>query len=157
MENLTKRERQFCEIFVNGNPPFVGNAGKCYGLVFRDKLKEEDNAETLGRTLLKREDVKEYIAELHAISEQKAQDVKNFITKNLVSIIEETSTARYFDKRGVALSPAALRSVSVNACKALMELYPVREAQVNKLSVESENGSGVVFNIVAPQPNNDGK
>ena len=55
--------------------------------------------------------------------------MKTFLRENLISIIEECSTAELRDRKGVIQSPAAMRSIAVNAVKALMELYPVKAAQ----------------------------
>ena len=67
--------------------------------------------------------------------------------------------AQYTDRRGTKLSPAPLRSVAVSATKALMEMYPVKEAQVNKLNIEGAGEGGITFNVIVPEqvkqdPNN---
>ena len=77
--------------------------------------------------------------------------MKKFLTENLVHIIEETSTAEYRDRRGTRLSPAPLRSVAVSATKALMEMYPVKEAQVSKLNIEGGGEGGITFNVIVPE------
>ena len=77
--------------------------------------------------------------------------MKKFLTENLKHIIEETSTAVYRDRRGNKLSPAALRSVAVAASKTLMDMYPVKEAQVSKLNIEGGGENGIVFNVIVPE------
>lgn len=73
----------------------------------------------------------------------------------LIHIIDETSTAKYTDRRGTELSPAPLRSVAVQASKALMEMYPVKVAQESKVELKGNGDSGIVFNVIVPQSNND--
>ena len=77
--------------------------------------------------------------------------MKRFLTANLKHIIEETSRDIYYDRRGKALSPAALRSVAVSASKALMEMYPVKESQVNKFEINGGGESGITFNVIVPE------
>lgn len=82
-------------------------------------------------------------------------DLKARLTEKLLHIIDETSTAKYTDRRGTELSPAPLRSVAVQASKALMEMYPVKVAQESKVELKGNGDSGIVFNVICPQSNND--
>ena len=142
---LTEEEQLFCELFMNGAAPYAGNALKCYQAVFKsDDVKDNIRA----KKMLSRDDIKAFMAELDDYNAQETAHMKKFLTENLKHIIEETSTAVYRDRRGNKLSPAALRSVAVTASKALMDMYPVKEAQVNKLNIE---GGGIVFNVIVPE------
>lgn len=69
-------------------------------------------------------------------------------------IVEECSTTEYRDKKGRAISPAPLRSVAVQATKALMDLHGVKENQVTKVSVEGAGDGGITFNVIMPQSSN---
>ena len=109
------------------------------------------------KKLLAREDIQKYIEELEAENAKESVYVKKFLAENLKSIIKETSTAEYRDRRGTKLSPAPLRSVAVSASKALMELFPVREAQVSKLNIEGNGENGIVFNVIVPGSNEEKK
>ena len=150
---LTEKEILFCELYVNGNAPYAGNAAKCYSEVFSCDPRRTKH---LAATLLMREDIQEYIKELEGMSHDEAKFMKKFLTENLIHIIEETSTAVYYDRRGTKLSPAPLRSVAVNASKALMEMYPVKEAQISKLNIEGGGEGGITFNVIVPeQPKQD--
>ena len=145
--NLTKDEQLFCELFVNGAAPYAGNALKCYQAVFKsDDVQDNINA----KKMLSRDDIKEFMAGLEEYNTQETAHMKKFLTENLKHIIEETSTAVYKDRRGNKLSPAALRSVAVTASKALMDMYPVKEAQVSKLNIEGGGENGIVFNVIVP-------
>ena len=63
--------------------------------------------------------------------------------------MEETASSKYTDKFGVDLSPAPLRvAVSVNAAKALMDIYPIKHTQESKLRIEGDNG--IIFNVIVP-------
>lgn len=144
---LTKDEQLFCELFVNGAAPYAGNALKCYQAVFKsDDVQDNINA----KKLLSKDAIKDFMAELEEYNTQETAHMKKFLTANLKSIIEETSTAVYRDRRGNKLSPAALRSVAVQASKTLMDMYPVKEAQVSKLNIEGGGENGIVFNVIVP-------
>lgn len=145
---MTKEEQLFCELFVNGAAPFGGNALRCYQQVFHtDTVMDNHKA----NQLLIQDDIKAYVEKLEAENVVEAAHVKRFLTANLKHIIEETTTAEYRDRKGTLLSPAAVRSVAVSASKALMELYPVKEAQINKLNIEGAGEGGVVFNVIVPE------
>lgn len=162
-KTISKEERIFCELFVNGCAPYVGNAAKCYAEVFhknsdQDKLSNSQEA----ALLLGREDIAEYVKELGKLNIDDALSMKRYLTANLKKIIDETSTDIYQDRRGKKLSPAALRSVAVSASKALMEMYPVKESQVNKFEINGGGEQGITFNVIVPeqksqtsQPNED--
>jgi hypothetical protein len=72
------------------------------------------------------------------------------LAETLKAVMEETATASYEDRFGVALSPAPLRAVAVNAAKALMELYPVKHIHETRLRIEGAGGS-VIFNVLVPE------
>lgn len=153
-KNLTKEERAFCELFVNGCAPYAGNAGRCYADAFNTDYKSPMNSHD-AKTLLKDERIKAYVAELEVESIESADDIKRYLTANLKHIIEETSTAKVYDRKGTLLNPAALRGVAVSASKALMEMYPVREAQVSKVDISGGGEqSGITFNVIVPESNN---
>ena len=145
---LTENEILFCELYVNGSAPYGGNAAKCYSEAFKCESKHTKH---LALTLLAREDIQEYLKKLEGNPYEEAKYMKKFLTENLIHIIEETSTAQYQDRRGTKLSPAPLRSVAVSATKALMEMYPVKEAQVNKLNIEGAGEGGITFNVIVPE------
>lgn len=147
-EQLTEQEVLFCELFVNGTAPYAGNAVKCYSEVFKDG---GINAGHQAKILLNRPEIEEYIKELGELSAEEACNMKRYLTQNLMKIIDETSTAQYRDRRGTLLSPAPLRSVAVSAAKALMDMYPVKEAQVNELKLEGAGEGGVTFNVIVPK------
>ncbi|MBR4405182.1 MAG: hypothetical protein IKT30_02285 [Bacteroidaceae bacterium] len=150
---LTENEILFCELYVNGSAPYAGNAAKCYSEVFKCDSKHTKH---LAKQLLMREDIQAFLKELDEMTYEEAKFMKKFLTENLIHIIEETSVAEYRDRRGTKLSPAPLRSVAVSATKALMEMYPVKEAQVNKLNIEGAGEGGITFNVIVPeQPKSD--
>ncbi len=50
-----------------------------------------------------------------------------------------------------------LRAVSVNAAKALMDIFPIRHKEENRLRIEGSDGN-VIFNVIVPQnPMTDGE
>lgn len=149
-DKLTEQEVMFCQLYVNGVQPYLGDLVESYkeafGINKSDKLIRQKAKE-----LINKEDVREYIKELSDMSSEEAAALKQFLTENLINIIKETSTAVYRDRRGTKLSPAPLRSVAVNASKALMDMYPIKEAQVNKLNIEGSGEGGITFNVIVPE------
>ena len=144
---LTKDEILFCELYMNGTATYAGNAEKCYKEVFHDNSK---TAGVKAKRLLTDPRIQEYLKQLEELSVEEAQAIKRFLTTNLMSIISEASTSQFIDRFGTKLSPAPLRSVAVSASKALMEMYPVKEAQ--RVNLETDGG-GIVFNVVVPEQN----
>ena len=100
-----------------------------------------------------REDVKSFLEELRSIANYETTDLKSRLTEKLLSIIEETSTAQFKDRRGTLLSTAPLRSVAVQAAKALMEIHPIKVAQESKLELKGNGDAGIVFNVIVPEQN----
>lgn len=146
-KEITENEICFCELYVNGVAPYAGNAMKCYTDVFKSHGSQ---TRTAAMRLLSEPHIQAYIAELEAMNAFDAKRKREYIARHLENIIEETSTNDYYDRKGTKLSPAAMRSVSVQAMKLYAELYPVKEAQVNKLSIDNGEG-GVTFNLIVPQ------
>lgn len=153
MENnqLSEAEITFCELYINGLAPYAGNALKCYEDVFGVKGMK---TRTKAVKLLSDPRIEAYINELESLNAFDNKRKREFIARHLEGIIEETSTAQYRDRKGLLISPAALRSVCVQAMKLYSDLYPVKEAQVNKLSIEGGDG-GVTFNVIVPQTKKD--
>ncbi len=149
-QRLTREEEEFCNLYVCGGIQFAGQHGKCYKEVF---YADEDKALMSGRQLLGKPYIQAHIKKLvektHADMETIA--VKLQVAETLKAVMEETATSNYEDKFGVSLSPAPLRAVSVNAAKALMELYPIKHSQESRFKIEGE--SGVIFNVVIPASN----
>ena len=148
-QTLNQTEQDFCELFVFGCDPYSGNARLCYEELFkvgsRVSLKH-------AQELLAREDVNEYITQLRTLANYNNTDLKTRLTEKLLHIIDETSTATYTDRRGTVLSPAPLRSVAVQATKALMEMYPLKVAQESKLELSGGDGNaGITFNVIVPE------
>lgn len=145
---LTKDEIAFCELYTNGTATYAGNAIKCYQEVFNDHSK---TAGIKAKRLLADQRIQEYLKQLEELTVDETKAIKRFLTTNLMSIISESSTSQFLDRFGTKLSPAPLRSVAVSASKALMEMYPVKEAQ--RVNLETD-GEGIVFNVVVPEKNN---
>ena len=144
---LTDQEKNFCELYVFGTYPYCGNIEICYKEAFGDKgLKTKLQA----KKLLNDPDVQEFIKELGELNFEDHEFLKRRITENLLKIVDEASVASYQDRNGTDLSPAPLRSVAVQAMKALMEIHPIKEASVNKLSIENQGEGGIVFNVIVP-------
>lgn len=148
-ETLSQKERDFCELLIFGVAPYTGNPRKCYEELFNvNSLVSRKYASEL----MERADVKEYLTQLRIIANYNNADLKSRLTEKLLHIIDETSTSVYTDRRGTVLSPAPLRSVAVQAAKALMDLYPLRVAQENKLELSGgDSNTGITFNVIVPQ------
>lgn len=148
---LTDAEKLFCELYALGEAPFAGNPVKCYTEAFP---AHSSRLRPRAMALLNRDDIKEYLNELEEMSFEEQRYIKKFASQNLMHIVEECSTAEFRDKKGRAISPAPLRSVAVQATKALMDLHGVKESQVTKVSVEGAGDGGITFNVIMPQSSN---
>lgn len=146
---LTSDEERFCQLYVCGGAAWAGALLKCFREAFgpggTDPLLE-------ARRLLQKPRIMARIKQLvePMYNETEVAAIKMQITETLRAVMEETSTGAFYDKFGNPLSPAPLRAVSVNAAKALMELYPVKHEHEAKLRIEGAEG-GVVFNVIVPQ------
>ncbi|MCY1134005.1 hypothetical protein OWT79_10385 [Bacteroides fragilis] len=148
-KKLTEEEERFCQLYINGSVEYAGQHVKCYKEAFHN---HDVNVSILSRQLLSKTSV---LARIKVLSDELQTETETIATKLQVSetlkaVMEETATSSYTDKFGVKLSPAPLRSVSVNAAKALMDIYPIKHAQSSKLNIEGEGG--ITFNVVVPSP-----
>lgn len=144
---LTEQEQLFCDLYANGEAPFGGNASRCYQEVFNDKSRM---AKSRAARMLARPEIQEYLKSLDELSYEETKYMKVFLRENLTSIIQECAEAEYRDRKGTMLSPAALRSVAVNASKALMDLCDLRGTQVSKINIEGSGEGGITFNVIMP-------
>ena len=155
--NLSEQEQKFCLIYTNGPAPYVGNEVRCWQLVFNDSTYEPTGEEEIEVSLkahefMGRDDVKEYIDKLSALNVVNATTLRPRLTQTLLNIADECATATFEDKFGTPISPAALRSVSVNAIKTLTDMYGIKEDIAHKVMLEGSDGEGITFNLIAPQP-----
>lgn len=153
---LSQDEERFCQLYVCGGHGYAGQLAKCFKEVYG-----EDYCDVLleARSFVRRPQIMARIKELviPMQSETEVMALKMQITETLRAVMEETSTNNYADKFGNPLSPAPLRAVSVNAAKALMEIYPVKHVHETKLKIEGSDGS-VVFNVIVPDiPQQNGR
>ena len=144
---LTEKERRFCELFVDGDKDFAGRAEACYDEVFG----EQQYSFITARKLLAEDRIRSNIKQMvdGKDTESEAIAIKLQVAETLRSIMSEASKNEYVDKFGVPVSPAPLRAVSVNAAKALMEIFPISNAQTQ--TAKSESGGNIIFNVVVPQ------
>ena len=114
--------------------------------------EDKKNIALAARRLFAKEHISVYIKELIAQRDIdiEAAAVKLQVSETLKAVMSETSKGEYVDKFGVPLSPAPLRAVSVNAAKALMEIYPIKHAQTQSGNGGNENGN-IIFNVIVPQ------
>lgn len=145
---LTREEKDFCQLYVYGGISFAGQHAKCYKEIF---YVEEEQAAIVGRQLLSQPHIQAHIKHLLEMSQAEMETIaiKLQVAETLKTVMEETATSNYEDKFGVSLSPASLRAVSVNAAKALMEIYPIKHSLDSRIKIEGEGG--VVFNVIVPQ------
>ena len=154
---LTEQELQFCNLYVNGGLEYAGRPKKCFVEVFgEDTVK---NPYVSANYLMNKPHVLAHIKALLSSErfEMETMAVKLQVTETLKAIMDETATSDYTDRFGVPLSPAPLRAVSVNAAKALMDIFPIRHKEENRLRIEGSDGN-VIFNVIVPQnPMTDGE
>lgn len=147
---LTEQELQFCELYVNGGLEYASRPKKCYVEVFGEKAAK--NPHSAANYLMNKPHVLAYIKTLLSSYrfEMETTAVKLQVTETLKAVMNETATSDYTDRFGVPLSPAPLRAVSVNAAKALMEIFPIRHKEESRLRIEGGDGN-VIFNVIVPQ------
>ena len=148
-KRLTEQESQFCELYVNGGLEYAGRPKKCYAEVFGDKAAKTLNS--AANYLMNKPHVLAHIKALLSSErfEMETAAVKLQVTETLKAVMNETATTDYTDRFGVPLSPAPLRAVSVNAAKALMEIFPIKHKEESRLRIEGADG-GVIFNVIVP-------
>ena len=59
------------------------------------------------------------------------------------------------DRFGKLMSPAALRSVAVNAISKLTDMYGIKEDIAHKVMLEGADGDGITFNLIVPEQNKE--
>lgn len=145
---LTTEEEEFCELYVRGGPNYAGKHSKCYAAAYKTG---EGGCKSQARQELAKPHVKARLREMMRGDEyeEEVAAVKLQVAETLKAVMAETSNSSYMDRFGMDLSPAPLRAVSVNAAKALMELYPIKAAQESRLKIEGADG-GVIFNVIVP-------
>lgn len=148
---LSENEEKFCLIYVNAPAPYAGNAAACYRAVFGNNDMDEIGVSLSASELMRDERIKERIQKLEELNVVNAATLRPRLTQTLLKIADECSVATYSDRWGVPLSPAALRSVAVNAVKTLSDIYGIKEDVAHKVSFEGTDGNGVVINVIAPQ------
>lgn len=148
-KTLSDEELQFCELYVNGGLEYAGRPKKCYVEVFGEKAAK--NPHSAANYLIHKPHVLEHIKALLSSErfEMETMAVKLQVTETLKAVMDETATTDYTDRFGVPLSPAPLRAVSVNAAKALMEIFPIKHREENRLRIEGSDGN-VIFNVIVP-------
>lgn len=163
---LTDLEEKFCLVFTCGPSPYNGNAKKTYDLVFNgstgmltdpleNTAKKDVEVALAARQLMMRDDIRDRIDKLQSESVVNATTLRPRLTETLLKIADECSTLLCADKFGTPLSPAALRSVAVNAISKLTDMYGIKEDIAHKVMLEGTNGDGIVFNLVMPEANKE--
>jgi len=149
---LNEQEEQFCNLYVFGDSEYAGQHVSCYSEVYGEN---DINISVASRKFLKQAHIQIRIKELakEIQGETETLAVKLQIAETLKSVMKETSTAEYSDKFGNSLSPAPLRAVSVNAAKALMDIYPIKNAHEARFRIDGKEG-GITFNVIVPENNN---
>lgn len=149
---LNDKDERFCQLYINGAFPYVGDVIESFGAVFPELATRNDSG-VLANEYVRQPHIRERIEELVKENGDETENIKRFLKANLIQIVRETSSKIYKDRKGREVSPAALRSVAVNAAKALMDMYPIKAATVNKLDLGSDSMDGcqITFNVIAPE------
>jgi len=138
---LTEKEELFCQLFCNGGKRFAGNQVETYKQVFGDK---ENNKLTSPAVTSRIKDIMTNKMENESYAKVR-------VLETLFAIMDETREAKYKDKWGVSLSPAPLRAVSVNAAKAIADIYGFKAGGETGVTINGENN--VTFNVIVPNKN----
>lgn len=165
---LTNLEEKFCLVFACGPSPYNGNAKKTYDLVFNgstgrlvdpsdNQIKRDIDITLAARELMLRDDIRDRIDQIQSESVVNAATLRPRLTETLLKIADECSTLICEDKFGTLLSPAALRSVAVNAISKLTDMYGIKEDIAHKVMLEGADGDGITFNLIVPDSNKENK
>lgn len=149
---LTDQEMLFCDLYAHGEVPFGGNATKCYREVYNDT---SNRAKSRATRMLARPEIQEYLKSLDELPYEEAKYMKVFLRENLTHIIQECATYELRDRKGNLQSPAALRSIAVQASKVLVDMYGVKEASVSKINIDGGGEGGITFNVIMPEPSKE--
>ncbi|MBD5323837.1 MAG: hypothetical protein HDS02_03255 [Bacteroides sp.] len=172
MENikLTDQEEKFCLVFACGPSPYNGNARKTFDLVFNgntgmlfdpskngieEHTKKEVDVAIAVRQLVLRDDIRDRIDQLKSETLVDATTLRPRLTETLLKIADECSTLMVVDRWGNTQSPAALRSVAVNAISKLTDMYGIKEDIAHKVMLEGADGDGITFNLIVPEANKE--
>lgn len=167
MENkkLTDLEEKFCLVYACGPSPYNGNARKTFDLVFNgntgllfdpskkgiDRYTQNEVSLSIAvRDFMLRDDIKDRIDQLKSENLVNATTLRPRLTETLLKIIDECSTLHVVDRWGNTMSPAALRSVAVNAIGKLTDIYGIKEDIAHKVMLEGADGDGITFNLIMP-------
>lgn len=160
---LTELEERFCLIYASGPAPYNGDAKNTYDLVFKNVKRPymageyyelvQDDVDTAlyARQLMIRNEIKSRIEEIQSENVMNATTLRPRLTETLLKIADECSTLVCVDKFGTKISPAALRSVAVNAISKLTDMYGIKEDIAHKVMLEGADGDGITFNLIVPE------
>ena len=156
---LTDQEEKFCLVYACGPSPYNG---KTFDLVFNgntgalfdpskegveEHTKNEVEVAIAVRQLITRDDIRDRIDQLRSETLVDATTLRPRLT--------ECSTLMVVDRWGNTQSPAALRSVAVNAISKLTDMYGIKEDIAHKVMLEGADGDGITFNLIVPEVNKD--
>lgn len=148
--NLTQQEKEFCELFVHGGYNEVGDAAACYKKAFGAPLSKATRA---GSKLLNEPAIQEYITSIEASDDTESFEAKHLrkkITKRLLEIADRCAEGEYVDRKGNPISPASLRSVSVNAYKLVADLNGIKQHAPKESGTHGDSKGGITFNVIVP-------
>lgn len=157
---LTEEEENFCLLFVDGCDPYRGNASYCYHKTLGKKLADDDPLlEYKAKKLMARQEIKDFINQLQEEVYDHKVAVKARIENKLMKIMDECSEGEYYNRYGIRLSPAPLRSVALKAAKELGDLNGLHKlAKITEEEDGADSGAsaGITFNVIVPdQPAKD--
>lgn len=163
---LSKLEEKFCLVYACGPAPYNGNAKRAFDLVFNDctgnlidpgpsDIKRDVEVTLSANELMRRDDIRDRIDQLQAENIVNASTLRPRLTEQLLKIVDECSTLTCEDKFGTKLSPAALRSVAVNAAGKIVDMYGIKEDIAHKVMLEGSDGDGITFNLIVPESNKE--
>ncbi len=151
---LTAEESKFCLLYVNAPAPVSGDPRRCYQAAI-DPSSEDAEASYLALQLMNEPHIKKHIEELVNLNAFDSASIKKKTTSTLLKIMDECAESSIVDRFGKEISPATMRSVSVNAAKELNSMYGIKEDIAHKVTLEGADGNGITFNINVPQPNKE--
>lgn len=160
MKQLTKEEKDFCNLYIYGDAIYAYQPARCYMTalagIYGDAMHEINGIEEVqfnvkAKKLLKQNHIREHI---NAMINDEDNDMRTRVVREMLinryqAIMAEAATHCYEDEDGNKVVPPSLRGVAVQAGKALTEILPVKEST-------KDDGVGqatITFTVVAPENN----
>lgn len=148
MLSMPATHLEFCDHYVNGDVGVAGDARQSYIRAFQRKITKREAS-----AFLRKKHIAKKIKELYEEKQGMLYAKRIYIEEKLEAIVDECVKAKFRDRYGNLQSPAAMRSVAVNALKTLNDMNGFN-APV-EIKDNTEKKTGIHFNLIMPDENKE--